>query len=162
MKRLKPVLAICCTAIALGAANNVEAREFADIYTDCGLGAMIAPRTPAVAAVTNVTWDLGTTAISSNISSPDTCQGGKAKTAAFIHRSYDSIEADIARGEGVYLQTLLHLTETPTDNQAETIQKLRHNFAKLVSSPAYANQTRKEKSAALYSVIYSSVVTGRS
>lgn len=41
-------------------------RTFGQIYTQCGLGAMIAPHTPVVAAITNVTWDLGTTAISSN------------------------------------------------------------------------------------------------
>ena len=72
-------------AASLLLAQAAGAREFADIYTDCGLGALIAPRTPAVAAVTNVTFDLGTTAIISNVSSPETCQGGKALAAAFIN-----------------------------------------------------------------------------
>ena len=70
----------------------VMARDFADIYTECGLGAMIAPKNEAVAAITNVTWDYGTTAISSNISSPDTCKGGQGKMASFIHDSYESLE----------------------------------------------------------------------
>ncbi len=75
---------ILALSVSITFASFAMAREFAEIYTDCGLGAMIAPRTPAVAAVTNVTWDLGTTAISSNISSPDSCMGGQAKMAAFI------------------------------------------------------------------------------
>jgi hypothetical protein len=82
----KKTLKIASLALAglMVTSISAQAREFAEIYTECGLGAMIAPRTPAVAAVTNVTWDLGTTAVTSNISSPDTCQGGKEKTAAFI------------------------------------------------------------------------------
>jgi len=67
-------------AAAFCFAQSASAREFADIYTECGLGAMIAPNNAAVAAVTNVTWDLGTTAISSNASSADSCKGGKTKT----------------------------------------------------------------------------------
>ncbi len=80
------------------------AREFADIYTECGLGAMIAPRNEAVAAVTNVTWDLGTTAVSSNVSSPDSCSGGKQKAAAFIHDAYASLKTDLASGYGAHLK----------------------------------------------------------
>ncbi len=159
---LKSVVIAGCTTIAVACACDAQSREFAEIYTDCGLGAMIAPRTPAVAAVTNVTWDLGTTAISSNISSPETCKGGQEKTAAFIYRSYNSLEADIARGEGVYLQTLLDLTETSVENQDAVVRDLRENFAELVAAPGYADQTVKEKSAALYNVVFSSVLTDRS
>ena len=77
------------TVLLLTIPQNSQAREFADIYTECGLGAMIAPRNEAVAAVTNVTWDLGTTAISSDISSQDSCQGGKVKVRVFINNSYE-------------------------------------------------------------------------
>jgi len=44
---------------------------------------------PINVAVTNVTWDLGTTAISSDISSQDSCQGGKVKVRVFINNSYE-------------------------------------------------------------------------
>src|SRR3989338_65651 len=105
--------ALRASALALlGAAALAQpamAREFADIYTECGLGALIAPRNEAVAAVTNVTWDLGTTAISSNISSPQTCTGGKPKAAAFIYDPYQSLETDLASGYGAHLDTLMPL-----------------------------------------------------
>ncbi len=52
---------VIALTLSLTAAPQVIAREFADIYTECGLGAMIAPKNPTVAAITNVTWDLGTT-----------------------------------------------------------------------------------------------------
>ena len=58
-------------------------REFADIYTECGLGAMIAPNNEAVAAVTNVTWDLGTTAISSDASSEENCKRWQIRGGCF-------------------------------------------------------------------------------
>lgn len=63
--------------LLLAFAQPASAREFADIYTDCGLGALIAPNNGAVAAVTNVTWDSGTTAVSSDASSAESCKGGK-------------------------------------------------------------------------------------
>lgn len=123
------------------------ARDFADIYTDCGLGAMIAPKNSAVAAVTNVTWDSGTTAISSNITSPDTCKGGQDRTAAFIHQSYASLEKDLASGSGKYLSTLTQLTG------ADPVA-LRNKFAKVVATPGYSTKTRYEKSEILYNLIY--------
>ena len=83
-------LKLLSLAAVLGSAlltAPVQARDFADIYTECGLGAMIAPNNGTVAAVTNVTWDLGTTAVSSNVSSEDSCSGGKKKTAAYIFQA---------------------------------------------------------------------------
>ncbi len=156
------IFAGCALVCVFSFSHQAGARDFADIYTDCGLGAMIAPKTPAVAAVTNVTWDLGTTAISSNISSPETCAGGKAKTAAFIYRSYNSLESDIARGEGKYLNTLLELIGTTPDNRGTVIQNLRQDFATLIAAPQYSEKTTKEKSEALYNVVYGPISTARS
>jgi hypothetical protein len=141
--------------LSLAIAPATMAREFADIYTECGLGAMIAPRNPAVAAVTNVTWDLGTTAISSNISSPDSCTGGQAKTAAFIHDSYESLEKDIARGHGEYLDTLMTLAEVSKDSQGKTVNNLRDTFASYVANQDYTNQTKFQKAERLYDILYS-------
>ena len=147
------------TALALASlmvtSISAQAREFADIYTECGLGAIIAPNTPAVAAVTNVTWDLGTTAISSNISSPDTCAGGKEKTAAFIYKSYDNLEKEIAMGTGKYLNTLISLTGINISQKDKFISEIRKDFAKLVSSKEYLNSSRYEKSKVLYNIVYS-------
>ncbi|WP_457595652.1 DUF3015 family protein [Hydrogenimonas sp.] len=135
---------------------SAQAREFAEIYTDCGLGALIAPHTPAVAAVTNVTWDLGTTAISSNVSSPDTCKGGQAKTAAFIFKSYESLEKEIAMGNGKYLDKLIELSGSKKQKE-KIIRALRKDFSKEVASNSYAKKSRYEKSLTLYNILYSNV-----
>jgi len=129
-------------------------REFADIYTECGLGAMIAPRNGAVAAVTNVTWDWGTTAISSNISSPDTCKGGQEKTAAFINDSYESLEKDLASGSGAYLDTLMLLAGVNAQAKPEFITALRSDFAEVVADANYTDQSRFEKAQTLYRLVY--------
>ena len=142
------------TALMLSTAQDSQAREFADIYTECGLGAMIAPRNAAVAAVTNVTWDLGTTAISSNISSADSCQGGKAKVAAFINDSYENIEKDLASGNGKYLETLVTLAKKDSQTKNEFISTLRSNFSSIVASNDYSNMTTFQKSEKLYNTIY--------
>ncbi len=133
------------------------AREFADIYTECGIGAIIAPRNAAVAAVTNVTWDSGTTAISSNISSPSTCAGGKETIASFIHDSYDSLEKDLASGNGPYLDTLMVLAGYDSQAKQELTQTLRNDFATLVADSSYTDQSRFKKAEALYDLVYNHV-----
>jgi len=148
MKKMLFSAMVCVAAFAVS--QTATAREFADIYVDCGLGAMIAPNTPAVAAVTNVTWDLGTTAVISNASSPNTCKGGKAKTAAFIHDSYVPIERDLSRGQGEYMDTLMVTAGCSEESRAAISAAVRKDFTSSVAAPGYTDQTRFEKSEALY------------
>lgn len=143
LKKIAAVVAVL--GLSAGAA---QAREFADIYTECGLGAMIAPSNSVVAAITNVTWDLGTTAILSNMSSADTCNGGKKKVAALLINSYAQVETDLAKGEGEHLAAL-NVAACGADNSSFKAA-LRQEFATLVAQPGYATQGRFEKAAALY------------
>ncbi len=144
MKTLK--LSLTALAVSLVFCPQTQAREFADIYTECGLGAMIAPSNPAVAAVTNVTWDLGTTAVSTNISSPESCKGGKAKVAAFINKTYDNLELEIASGKGKYVDTLVTMT-------SKDMKDIRKEFSKLVASSEYAKMSKIEKVEKLYNIV---------
>jgi hypothetical protein len=148
LKIFLPILVLMMALPQIG-----MAREFAEIYTDCGIGGMIAPRSDAVAAVTNVTWDLGTTAISSNISSPDSCSGGQAEKAAFIHDSYDALELDLASGHGTYLDALVALAGHEGQTQQRFIAGVRAGFAKLVAGPDYIEQNRFAKAEALYNLV---------
>ncbi len=150
------ILAVAATTL-LAFSLPTMSRDFADIYTDCGLGAMIAPRNAAVAAVTNVTWDLGTTAISTNISSPDSCAGGKEKTAAFIHESYASIEKDLAGGDGVYLEAMTTLAGCDSKVSKELTSALRDDFTKIVANPGYTEQSSFEQASTLYELLYKHV-----
>jgi len=150
----KQIFASLVFAAGVGMSAQVAmARDFAEIYTECGLGAMIAPKHGGVAAVTNVTWDLGTTAVSSNISSPDTCVGGKEKTAAFINQSYENIEVDLAKGQGEYLDRLMALMGVREGQKSEVLQAIRSDMGKVVSSSSYTSMSRFEKTKALYSIV---------
>ncbi|OQY53880.1 MAG: hypothetical protein DRR08_10110 [Candidatus Parabeggiatoa sp. nov. 2] len=150
---LKTIKGFSITTLTLLAfSQSGMAREFADIYTECGLGAIIAPTNRAVAAVTNVTWDSGTTAIISNLSSPDTCNGGQEKVASFIYNSYDVLEKDLASGSGRYLDSLMELAGY--ESQApQKLEVLRNGFAKIVANPSYVDQNRFEKAEALYDLV---------
>ena len=143
IKKLLPFIA----AMGMGLmASTSQARDFPDIYTECGLGAMIAPNNSAVAAVTNVTWDLGTTAVSSNVSSESSCAGGKKKTAAYILQQYAQIEKDLARGQGPHLDALAAIAQC----NAQSTELLRSQWAQSVNEPGYASKNRLEKARSLY------------
>jgi len=136
------------------AVDRADAREFADIYVECGLGALIAPNTPVVAVITNITWDLGTTAISSNISSPENCKGGQADTASFIIDSYELLETDLASGEGAYLDMLATLAEFEGEDRVSFLTALRVEFAQHVSQDGYSSMSRFNKAEALFNMVY--------
>ncbi len=146
------------TILVLGAFSQPAiSRDFPDIYTECGIGAMLAPKNPAFASVSNFTWDYGTTAISSNISSPDTCKGGEAKVASFIYDSYEPLEKDLASGNGTYLDTLMVLAGVDSQSKQQFTDALRNDFAKIVASSSYTDQSRFEKAETLYSLVYKHV-----
>ncbi|CAA6819380.1 MAG: Unknown protein [uncultured Sulfurovum sp.] len=144
MKKIK--LSIAILAVSVLFLPQLQAREFTDIYTECGLGAMLAPSNRTIAAITNVTWDLGTTAVSTNISSPESCQGEEAKTAAFIGKSYDDLELEIASGEGKYFDTLATMS-------SKNMEDIRTEFSALVASTEYAEMSKMEKVEKLYNMV---------
>lgn len=149
----KTMIVAALATLALPQVASAD-RDFAGIYTECGLGAMIAPKSDAVAAVTNVTWDLGTTAILSNLSSPESCKGGKAKVAAFINDSYNKIEKDLASGDGKYLRTLASLATPAGESKDAFIASLRKDFALVVASNDYSSATNYQKAEKLYNIVY--------
>ena len=157
LKILLPILVIMLALPQFG-----MAREFGEIYTDCGVGGLIGSAIGSkedtlanvAAVVTNITFDLGTTAISSNTTSPDTCARGKEKTAAFIYESYESLETGVASGHGVYLDALVALSGHEGEARERFVAALRSGFAKLVAAPEYPEQDRFTKSEALYNLVY--------
>jgi len=130
-----------------------QAREFVDVYKQCGLGAMIAPKDPLIAVFTNVTWDLGTTAVSSDMSSAENCKGGKARVASFINQSYDNLEQELASGNGKYLDTLASMTGNKS-SKTQFVSSLRSDFAQVVASVEYSKLSKVQKAEKLYNMIY--------
>ncbi len=160
MKKLVVVSAFA--ALACGLSTGVAAKDFASSYVDCGLGAMFAQsietegtRT-AVAVVTNITWDWGTTAVSSGLSSEESCAGGKKKMASLLMNSYAQVENDLARGEGQYL-TALQAAAGCQGAQAEAFNAaVRKDFSALAAKPGYTAQPLNVKAGNLFDVVNTS------
>jgi len=147
MKKLKLSLVLMATTLAFTSqAEASGGRTFGDIYQECGLGGMIFTHTPVVAAISNIIWDLGTTAVISNISSPATCEGDRARIAKFISKSYDNLEVEIAMGEGKYVDTLVSMSH-------KDISVIRAEFAKVVASNDYAGLNKANKVEKLYNIV---------
>ncbi|WP_042144602.1 MULTISPECIES: DUF3015 family protein [unclassified Pseudoalteromonas] len=105
-------------------------------WTDCGIGAMIFNENTAAAAISNVIWDLGTTAVSSNISSQETCEGERAKTAMFIKATMPTIEQELAVGEGEYITAMLELRGCEANTHGEIVKAIREDYvAESANSP---------------------------
>lgn len=162
MKKTKIILSL---VVALAFGTSLQAKDsdksFGQIYTDCGIGGLLTSPIPegvghdVLAVVSNIVWDLGTTAISSNISSVDTCASGKKeKVAAFIDSSYPELEKDLAKGEGVYLETLVSMTKPENIDATSYKSQLRTEFFTVVSSADYDKMTQYQKSESLYNIVF--------
>lgn len=150
MKKLVNLAATASAIVLMSTAQIANARDFGAIYIECGLGALIAPSTAWVAVITNITWDLGTTAITSEASSPESCKGGQAKTAMMIYEAFPSIETELAQGRGEHLDALFTLAGKEQNEHAALIAELRSSFAKTVAADGYTAMSRYEKAEALY------------
>ncbi len=145
--KLRNLFLIGCLGLGLSASAND--RSFGEIYTQCGLGGLIASDAPVIAVITNITWDLGTTAISSNVSSDGTCAKKSAKVASFINTSYDKLEKELAQGEGEYLDSLVSMTKPADTTKEAYVASIRADFSKVVAS----NASAYDKKEALYNIV---------
>jgi len=152
-KNMKIALAIVATMAAVQTAN---ARDFGAIYMQCGLGGIIgkaiAPDMGWVAISTNVTFDLGTTAVLSNATAPEMCKGTTAKVASLIHDSYIPLEQDLSQGQGEYLDALMAASECDAATSSKVVSSVREDFAAQVAAPGYASKTQFEKSETLFNL----------
>jgi hypothetical protein len=149
----KLVTAAALALAGMMAAPAASARPVADIYSQCGLGAMIFQETHWAAITSNIIWDLGTTAVSSDVSSADSCKGKTAKTAAYIFHSYAQLEQDLAQGQGQHLTALMSSTGCSASAQAQITTGLRGALAAQASSAAYSTATRLDQSKALFEAL---------
>ena len=154
-KKIMIAAAVACFASVQAA----SALDFGHAYKKCGLGGIIgdAAGNDIVAIITNVTWDLGTTALISEAT--DACSDKSGKMAALIHESYIPLEQDIAQGQGEYLDAMLATAECDTSMQPEVVAHVREDFAAQVAAPGYASQTQFEKSEALFNVFQANTAT---
>ena len=145
------VATILGTALISGNASAAKDFDFQKIYVGCGLGGLIGSAvdnetaSQVLAIITNITFDLGTTASISYYSSEDTCYNNKALTVAFINQSYEKLEKEIAMGKGEYFDALTALAVGQEGNSDEYQAKVRQQFSEVVADESYLQLSRIEK-----------------
>lgn len=147
MKRTIQTLAIIM--ITLGA-SSAFARN---VWRECGIGGMIFRGTGWAAITSNIIWDLGTTATSSNVSSDDLCEGKGASTAKFIFENYASLEEQTAAGQGEHLSAMLNNLNCEAGSQAAIITSVRTDMAAAISSASFAQKTQSQKAEGYYNSV---------
>lgn len=155
MRKVSKLLLSGFLGLALASTANAKSeRSFGQIYTQCGIGGLLTSPLPSpvkepLAVISNIVWDLGTTAITSNISSDATCAGQPEKVAAFISNSYENLEKELAQGEGQYLDTLVSMTKPENMTKEAYVAEVRSEFSKVVAK----NGTDFEKREDLYNIV---------
>ncbi|MFA5060647.1 MAG: DUF3015 family protein [Candidatus Omnitrophota bacterium] len=156
MKRI--LIALLLTGVMIAStsiiyAEETETKDLKGIYEECGIGALLFPSWPIGASVSNFTWDYGSTASTSGLTTPDACKGGKAELAAFIYKSYDSIEKDLSKGDGKYLDMLAVLSEKTTAEKEMFVHNLRAKFLEVVERNDYSSLNHLEKAKLMFTMI---------
>ena len=122
-------------------------------YSDCGIGAALFKNTNWAAVTSNVTWDLGTTAVTSATASPETCSKKNVNAAMFIRDTYAPLVEDFARGQGEHLTAALNFFECPKEHHSSIMQDVRAVLLKVVLAPGFNEQQPVDKAAQLFNII---------
>ncbi len=137
--------------VILGAMLTAEPASAAkNLWRQCGIGGMIFRETGWAAIISNIIWDLGTTATSSEISSEDMCEGKAADTAKFINETYANLEEETAVGSGEHLVTMLNIVGCDAKAHPAIISSMRSDLQKRMSSADFSSQTKVQKAEAYY------------
>lgn len=123
-------------------------RSIEDIYKQCGLGGIIFGKTsPLLAIISNVTWDLGTTAATSDASSQGVCYSPRVTAAVYLKTSFKSVEQDLVVGQGEHMQALNKIAGC-----SATSNSIRSQYAQYAQSTTYSASPEKNADA-LYSIV---------
>ncbi|MDX8386726.1 MAG: DUF3015 family protein, partial [Gallionella sp.] len=134
------LLALCVT---FGFSTQANAANKLNPWTDCGIGAMIFTDISWAAAISNVIWDLGTTAVTSSGLSDHTCSGANAKVAMLIGTTYANLEEETVQGGGQTLNAMLNVMECKSPSHAGIIQAVRSDFVQSLQSDEYLAMSKQ-------------------
>ena len=153
LKKIAIASVVAAMMMPFGTANaQVDSdRTIEQVYKQCGLGGAIFGNSSAILAIiSNVTWDLGTTAAISNSLSPDTCQGGNLKAAVLIKEAFPSVEKDLASGQGAHLSALQNIAN------CDSVSSVRAQYGQYAQTSAYRTSTQDQNAEALFSIVQQS------
>ena len=150
---------IITTVAAIAALSLTSTHSFAqdaevklNPWQDCGLGAMVFPDNGVAAAISNVIWDLGTTAVTSASASEDNCNATRVQIARFVTESLPNLEEEIVKGEGQHLTAMLNLMGCDTAQKNVVSNTIRNDFSSVMSHATYSEMDLQQKAESLFSV----------
>jgi hypothetical protein len=129
-------------------------------FSDCGIGAALFPNSRFGAVLSNITWFSGTTAVTSAISSPETCNDNTKTALRFINDTYEQLTEETAHGNGEHLTALLNIYGCSVPQRAGVVAATRSGMADAVAQPGYATQDRTEKATQFFWAIDGAAATG--
>ncbi len=151
---------LICTIFATSAlATNVASAR--NVWRECGIGGMLFSKTGWAAVVSNIIWDLGTTATSSNVSSDDLCEGSAASTANFINETHANLEEEIAVGKGAHLTAMLNMLGCQSGSHAGIISGIRSDLDSQMSNTEYSVQSKSLNAEKLFNITMSRAQTAQ-
>lgn len=127
-------------------------------YTECGIGAAIFKDVSWAAATSNVIWDLGSTALTSAISSPEMCNPKKVQTARLVIETLPELEKDLAMGDGEYVVALAETMGCAAQKDA-IVADMRDSYAGVVSHVSYSNNEKADRAVNMYNVARNAAIS---
>lgn len=128
-------------------------------FTDCGIGAALFSNTGWAAAISNVIWDIGTTAVISATASPETCNAKNVAAAKFITETYATVVEEAAKGEGQHLTALYEIYSCDQVAHDAITASIRGNVGEMVTAESYTELDNLQKSESLYNIVNTAVST---
>ncbi len=127
--RLSLIAFSSALAISTTPASAEDATDIENAFSQCGIGAAIFTKNETAAIISNVIWDLGTTAFSSQTSSPGSCAGAATTAALFINETYPVLEEEFVKGGGTHVAALMGLMQCDTSSQSTAITSVQNELA---------------------------------
>lgn len=119
-------------------------------WQHCGIGAGIFDDNPTAAAISNVIWDSGSTAVTSATVSPEMCTSKDIQVAEFIDSTYDTLAVETAAGAGEHLNALLTLQGVEGSDRSTVISRLREDLHARTSEEHYAQLSHSDRAFQMY------------
>lgn len=126
-------LAIAATLMSATLSGQAMAQENLNPWKHCGIGAIIFDDNGTAAAISNIIWDLGTTAVSSKVSSADSCSGKLVTAAIFIQDNFKKVMEETSQGEGDHLVAMMDILGVEQAQRDNLIAAVRADMAKAVA-----------------------------
>jgi hypothetical protein len=153
MKILKAVVVAAMVAIAIPSTSSAAEETQMNPWADCGIGAMLFPKNETGAIISNLIWDLGTTAYTSMTASKEQCKGEDAVAALFIYETYANLEEETAMGGGKHVTAVLNILGCDNNSHEMILKAVRSDFASKINDASYADKDQLAKAKDYYNIV---------